>query len=110
MPISDGVLDLAVGTSEHTASSRPRPGEGTSEDRAAPVQFGGRVSARKRIGFAPSRRYAGTCRMRQTESRAVAPHPVQDDAKAAGDGHDGTFHAAPLCNLHAPGLEPTLRS
>ena len=36
VPISDGVLDLAVGTSERAASSRPRPGEGTSEDRDLP--------------------------------------------------------------------------
>lgn len=45
VPISRRVLDLAGGTSERTASSRPRPGEGTSEDRDHPDPIRGWFSA-----------------------------------------------------------------
>ncbi len=46
VPISNGVLVLAGGTSDSTASSRPRPGEGTTEDRDHPDPIHGQVSFR----------------------------------------------------------------
>ena len=46
VPISNGVLVLAGGTSDSTASSRPRPGEGTTEDRDQPDPIHGQVSFR----------------------------------------------------------------
>lgn len=62
-----------------------------------------------RIGYGSLRRRADGARMREPESSAVAPHPVEHNGKAAGDGHDGAFHPASLRDLHAPSLEPTLR-
>src|SRR5262249_28988089 len=41
----------------------------------------------------------------EAELGLVAPHAVQDDGELAGDGDAGSRHAAPLCDLHAPGAQ-----
>ena len=110
VPISGMVRDLAGGTSERAAPSRPRPGEGTSEDRDHPDPVRGQfsastVEAADWIGRTASG-CGEPCRMRHLELRAVAPHPVHHDGEAAGDSHDGALHAASFGDLHAPCLEP----
>lgn len=103
----------ARGTGEPAASSGPRPGEGTSDerDRADPVR--GRVGASSGEPETGVGRRASGCsaprRMRNPDLRAIVPHPMQHDGEAAGDGHDGALHAASPGNLHAPGLQPALR-
>ena len=57
-------------------------------------------------GFCYSDTLGGMVSQTEAEYRTVRPHPVQHDAKPAGDRNDGALHSAPLRNPHAPGSQP----